>query len=349
VESVAPCTRDAGGWAQFQNDVRNSGTYPDALPVSQFTADSIRSVDDRDGGIVAGPDGRILFGSGTTLHAYDAWGSEERWSKRLDSEIDTSPSIYCDSVFVAVSDTVYALDAADGTTRWKQTLGSIVSPPLVVDETVFVATLETVYALKLQDGSVRWEFSSEDGTNSGLCAGQESLFMTTTQPSSIRAIDRETGDPVWSTSVDSGIPAPPTFDHSDVLATDDAGTTYRLDAASGEVEWKRSTAGGRAPTPVVAGDRVFVPSGNGDETTCLRRADGEPLWSLSTGPVLSPPIATSGPVLLGTMNAGVYVVSKEGEVVHHLETTNVGSPMALTSKGLFFKTRFPNPEAVRVY
>ncbi len=67
--------------------------------------------------------------------------------------------------------------------------------------------------------------------------------------------------------------------------------------------------GGYVPTPVVAGDRLFLWKENGT-VTCVRSADGEQLWSeRAEGPYYSSPICVGG------KGGRLYNVTRSGELV----------------------------------
>ena len=122
--------------------------------------------------------------------------------------------------------------------------------------------------------------------------------------------------PVWATPTD-GVPTRPVLDAvtGTLYSRTDAGTLYALDAATGAVEWTASGLGAGG-APAVAGDSVWVPTGDGRVLPfsiwgCGAATCGPWLsWHVDTGtgaPVTA--VAVAGDVVYATSAGAVYAVS----------------------------------------
>jgi hypothetical protein len=106
------------------------------------------------------------------------------------------------------SQTLAALDAVDGTTRWVST--APVGQIALVQETVVVRDRDGLTALGAVDGAVRWAARAADGAGTGrgmVTDGRRVLTLDTVGAGAgITARDLRTGAPVWSSRapVDDG-------------------------------------------------------------------------------------------------------------------------------------------------
>lgn len=347
-DEISLCDRSMVGWPEYQADPSNSGQVTSSLPSGELTTDQIYAVDDRRGGIAIDPTGRLYFGSNNQFFAINAVDGTEIWSVELRGTIETTPTVYCDTVLVSAGSAVHAIDRADGSTVWRTTLGLIPSPLALTGDTVVATALGTVYGLALRGGRQRWSFDGRGGAKHGLGIGKTRMFVTSTK-GYVFGVGIKDGTEEWSATLDAPSRSMPSYADGAVFVTDNEGRIYRIDANSGRVDWRQRVADERTPSPTVAESLVVVASGNGDRVTALDQAKGDVKWSLDTGPVLVPPVVTPHQVVIGTMNRGLFVVSHDGSVIARIDEPNVGSPMALTPDGLYFKTRFPKPQAVRLH
>jgi outer membrane protein assembly factor BamB len=111
----------------------------------------------------------------------------------------------------------------------------------------------------------------------------------------LRALDRKTGQVVWSfatrrhfqelsrsDSLFTGIHGSPAFDEHNVYIGDYAGWLYAVDRADGHLVWERLLGGSIGSSPVLAGKRLFIavefPEPDG-KVFALQAADGQILAS----------------------------------------------------------------------
>lgn len=155
-----------------------------------------------------------------------------------------------------------ALDSESAVEQWRFAYDNPFASPTVAGETVFVQGA-TTYALDRNDGSVAWEYRSGYGY-----AGTAPVFVDgvvaviAARSRSIVGLDARTGRQLWSTPLVREYPVGIAAGSSDIYActpaTDDAaGELVRIDATSGEFEWRRKL-GDNVSTPVVGSRRVYL-------------------------------------------------------------------------------------------
>mgnify|MGYP000227022450 CR=1 FL=1 len=111
-----------------------------------------------------------------------------------------SPAVADGVVYAATGNALHAIDAADGTRRWRFATGfDETSRPAVADGTVYVSA-KNVYALDAATGAERWRlvnraygtgFSAQKPRQDAPVAADDRVFV------GLGALDAATGDPLW--------------------------------------------------------------------------------------------------------------------------------------------------------
>jgi outer membrane protein assembly factor BamB len=155
-------------------------------------------------------DGSLRFAAGRVLYATSAdltirWRLQFG-SKLFSSPLvleDGTTVIGCQD------DRLYAVDAG-GVVRWQlETEGDVDAPPAVYDGVVYVGSDDGhVYAANVADGSRRWRTSVGGYVRAGVAIGLDGRVVVGTYGPSPRivALDRHTGAIVWSVAVPGGPP-----------------------------------------------------------------------------------------------------------------------------------------------
>ncbi|PSP54353.1 cell surface protein/ lipoprotein [Halobacteriales archaeon QS_1_67_19] len=248
----APGVDPSSGWPQYRFDAARTGYSPDAVEPSDEVAERwTASTEDRAVSAPAVRDGRVYVNS-DSIAALDAADGADRWANAVYHRSGSTPAI-ADGVVVAASKfALFALDAAEGTERWAATFGGRrLDAPAVVDDTIYVVST---------DRHVPFE-------------------------ASLHALGLDDGRERWRASI--GELTMPPF----VPAVAD-GTVYvgkerlfALDAAAGRVRWTADPGGTFGP-PAVADGTVFVGSrqqGNAGAVFAYDAADGRERWRVETG------------------------------------------------------------------
>ncbi len=209
-------------------------------------------------------DGRVYFGSqDKNVYALDAQTGGFIWKYPTESRILSSPAISNGKVYIGPDDGyVYALDAEDGSLIWKTFAGGYVeanfaslvrikSSPTIVGGRVYVGSLDKkVYSLDAVNGNILWTYETLGYITSSPAVSEGAVYIVSQEP--------------------------------------DSGMLYKLDAATGEVIWKKSlpyfvTLGGGTDmhaSPVVAEGKVIVSSNMG-AYYAINAVTGEIEWTFS--------------------------------------------------------------------
>jgi outer membrane protein assembly factor BamB len=246
------------------------------------------------GGGVSYDNGRIYATSGLgDAAAYDAATGNELWRVRPGGPLRGAPTIANDNVYVISQDNqLYALNPADGTTRWTGT------------GTVELAGVFGVAAPAASQGTVVAGFSSGELNayryENGRVVWQDALSRTSisTSVGSISDIDAE-----------------PVIDSGRVYAIGQGGRMVALELNTGQRIWEINVAG--IATPWVAGEWIFVVTDSA-QLLAIARATGRVKWMTQLkrwrdAKDRKGPVSWVGPVLAGDR---LILASSEGDLVN---------------------------------
>ena len=216
---------------------------------------------------------RVEYDARATARAADVTGPETepsvRWEADVEEMDEGMPAVVVadGTVFVASGSVAAALDAADGSERWRTRVSPSRSPgggpgkpcsATVGDEHLFVGNFDGLFALD-REGAVRWSHEVADPAS-----GASGVFR------SPAVVDGS----VYFTAVGEG-----------------AVYAYTTD---GERRWRRDLEGDAAPAgPAVADGTVFAGSETGVHALS---ADGTRRWTAPLGPVETTPTVDDGTV-----------------------------------------------------
>ncbi|MGZ8899598.1 MAG: PQQ-binding-like beta-propeller repeat protein [Limisphaerales bacterium] len=156
---------------------------------------------------------------------------------------------------------------------------------------------------------VIWKIKAGPGLASPVVAGDKVFhFEAVNGKETLHALKRESGEKIWSTSIDEtfhdmqgpdGPRCTPVVDGAEVYAVSCRGRLVCLNVTDGKVLWSKSYTGdfgaifigekGNVPgaarhgnngTPLISGDRLYACAGgtNGAGVVCLNKKTGELIW-----------------------------------------------------------------------
>ncbi|MFC7200460.1 PQQ-binding-like beta-propeller repeat protein [Halospeciosus flavus] len=283
-----PVAADLGvttDWPTFHHDAANTGYATDATPPSD-PALSWRAAVPSDGRpsapVVANGAVYVRDGVGG-LHALDVTDGTERWTVETTRAPETwfagggSPTAHGGHVFVAGRDGVFAVDAADGTVAWSDSLAATDSA-VVAGGSVFVPTDGALAAYDAATGERRWRVSDFDGPVSRPAVAAGTVFAV---GSDLVALASADGVEQWRRTVgasptDLGFPV--VADGSVFVGTYEGLVAYAPE--SGEVQWRFERGSGRGFTPpVVTPESLYTVEQPGEGPAAVYALDpdtGEP-------------------------------------------------------------------------
>ncbi|MEK2471968.1 serine/threonine-protein kinase [Streptomyces noursei] len=236
------------------------------------------------------------------------------WRFRMSNDVWGTPVVSGELLYVT-SFEVHALDVASGRRKFKTR--DVAWAMAVADGRIHASDGPTLYALDADDGSERWRLSSE-GWVYALTADRGTV-VTSTRGGGVQARDAATGEPLWElTGAQTDFENPdaaPVQQDGTVYVWAEA-RLKALDARTGAERWSypvgdAASCGGvpvrLLPAPdgvvyVVAGTRVLA----------LDAARGDVRWHFEApAAFLSPPAFAPGPAVTG---GGLYLADYLGTV-----------------------------------
>ncbi|MDG5819950.1 PQQ-binding-like beta-propeller repeat protein [Natronococcus sp. A-GB7] len=226
-------------------------------------------------------DGRIYVG-GDRLAVLDADLEGIEWTIGFEDDVP-EPIVAEGSAFVVVDGILYAIDAAEGTERWRsegngrKLHGRAVA---VADGAVFVTDGRTLYALEASDGSRRWANHDGGFRKQVVVATDDTVSVQAGGLDEIAVYETDSGDLRW---IGDG--------YASALATDDR--VYALtgpdvvgyDRKSGEEQWRPGLESATYGPPVADGEKLYVgieSANQGPGIVAFDLEEGTVEWSIET-------------------------------------------------------------------
>lgn len=211
-------------------------------------------------------DGTVYVSTRAAHAAFDAATGDRRWATRDerwtagDSEPgrlttdNLAPAVGADRVVVPTAEGIAALDRTDGTPRWRQPVGRVVSAPTVADGAVYVPSVDRgLIAVDLGSGDRLWRWDATPCWATPAVTDDRVYAAAGMTPA---ALDRS-GDPVWRGDSLGGAVSTGVAVVGDTVVT--ASHTIALaavDADSGAENWRIADGNGSFHAPIAVGDRI---------------------------------------------------------------------------------------------
>lgn len=219
------------------------------------------------------------------VEALETDGSDVRWRAELEADIAAGDGVAVGDGGTAVTTAdgeVVAIDA-EGTVRWRETVGNgVVAAPAVTGDTVVVKAEtddsgQVLYGLEAASGDERWQFDFSPSSRSDPVAVDGMVIAG--NGDTVRAFDATDGTERWDHSIENPIHGATAADGMVYIATgnssfyEQTGAVYAIEAATGDRRWVHRLGAVYAP-PAVVGGTVYVGTQSGT-TYALAADDGE--------------------------------------------------------------------------
>ncbi|WP_135854789.1 outer membrane protein assembly factor BamB family protein [Halorussus salinus] len=300
-----------------------------------------------DTGVVAGhvdvslvtPEAVLVREEGLTALA--AADGEERWRFEPDDPLWFRPRFDGGTVFAGtIRGLVYALDAADGSLRWRADRSADgarhFSVAGVTDERVLAWDAEEgeLYGFDRADGALGWRFDPEtDATGFPGTVLERTAYLGDRR--TLRAISTDDGTERWRYAAGENVVGWPQFaDSTGYVGT--VGGVHAVSTADGTRRWTFST-GADAPVYVAGvADGTVVADSRGDAVYGLDAERGRLRWRFgySGHPRWLPQVADDA-VYLATEEGTLYALSAPDSTPVYDAYRTVSSPLGLGVGGLF--------------
>lgn len=238
-------------------------------------------------------DEKAYVGDSKTLRSVNVNDGSEQWHFALmapETQVNyPTPRVpmVVDGTVYAGGDSLYAIDAIEGTEKWRLTTGHDFYSPLVVDDVVYVRGGKHLYAVDAPSGEELWQYAPEEGLGYSLLVDEGIVYVDSLKID-LHAVDATDGTERWrftnpgddhafltgsSLNVEDGVV------YFGINHEVRAGTLYALGADDGTEMWTFATTG-LSSLPVVDG-MIYVGDQNG-MLTALDLKDGSEVWKFAT-------------------------------------------------------------------
>jgi outer membrane protein assembly factor BamB len=235
---------------------------------------------------------------------------DQLWTFKTGGKIFSSPYIYKSVAFIGSEDQhLYAIDTRSGKLKWKfKTEGTVYSTATASNELVYFGSFDGhYYAVDIKTGEMRWSFR----TGGEKWMGGKGYFGM--KPDTLQI------DDPWEFFLSSPVLA--TVGNSSVLVFGSSdNNVYAVDALTGSLKWKFTTAGIVHSSPAIFNNTVYI----GSWDTFLYAIDlssGALKWKFKTGSdmgmtgIQASPVVDHGLVYFGARDANFYALdANTGEV-----------------------------------
>ncbi len=236
---------------------------------------------------ILGAGGVYALSESGTLYGFSAKDGSKLWSASIETlqfllTNASGPAVDDTSVYIGSLDhQVYALNARDGSVRWKSlTRGKIISSPSVVNGVVYIGSGDNyVYALNTRDGSVKWKYMTGSDVESSPNVVDGVVYVAA-EDHYLYTLDAESGKPYWRAPIGD------------------------LDASTGII----LNTGTVTCQPAVAGDGVSVIDADNYVIRCYSRSDGAVRWNYTSKSTLenADPVGAGGLIYFGSGDDSLY-------------------------------------------
>ncbi|WP_135830297.1 outer membrane protein assembly factor BamB family protein [Halorussus halobius] len=215
-------------------------------------------------------------GDGGRVVAVEREDGTVRWEFPVETSVWAAPAVADGVVYAAARDddqrdpgtqgTVHAIDLGDGAEVWSRRLGESarynpVDAPVVGDGLVYVPTgTGPLVALAADSGEEVWRLAPPDGVQASPALADGVLYVACLD-GRLRAVDAETGQSEW-TAASEAFSGGPTVGERGVYAVGGDGELTSW-TPGGRERWRVRVDPPVSGSPVPAGGRVFVGTGDG--------------------------------------------------------------------------------------
>jgi len=208
----------------------------------------------------------------------------KEWTFTAKDKILSSAAVLGETVFFGSRDnTLYALEATNGTEVWRYEAGNwIDSSPAVTDKTVYITTRDgNWYALNSNDGKLLWKFTTGGTDSSSATVSGNVVLAGTGFPNKrVYALDAQEGKELWRYEAGQMVYSSAAVKGDAVFIGANDGYVYCFNKDNGKELWKYQTSGGiYYASPAINDSALYIAAGDFDWNVYALRTDtGKLLW-----------------------------------------------------------------------
>ena len=258
----------------------------------------------------------------------------ELWRFKTGDMVDSSPAVSNGVVYVgSVDNNLYAIDAVNGTEKWRfKTGGSVAySSPAVSNGVVYVGSSDNnLYAIDAVTGKEKWRLELENWGASSPAVSNGVVYIG--GPSNyMSAIDAVTGKEKWRFEMGNVVYSSPAVSNGVVYVGSRDGKLYAIDAVTGKKNWRFGTGDVVFSSPGVSNGVVYVGSDD-NNLYAIDAVTGTEKWRFKTGgSVHSSPAVSNGVVYVGSWDKNLYAIG--GASTGQVNTQTTISTQSVSTNG----------------
>jgi tripartite motif-containing protein 71 len=229
-------------------------------------------------------------------YAFDSTTGQLKWQTPISSLQASVASIVAGDTLYFGTDrgVLYALNTADGTTRWTyesphEGFGSLTFANNTIFGPVGPAADPAFVAVDATSGAERWEITSASAPYSAAAILDGNIIVGT-EAGEVLSVAQADGQVNWTVATGNGAPiwTAPSIVGDDIYAVDTVGWLYALGAATGQEMWRVQLDDGINYGPAITGGVIYVGTWSG---SVYALGDGGTDVPVAT-PVAGPPNPT---------------------------------------------------------
>lgn len=269
----------------------------------------------------------LFVGSNNQIvYALDPISGNTKWKFSTESEIQASPLVYKDYVFIAtVAGKLHRINCKTGIEDKNRSFeGSIIATPFVYNDVIYICAGNNVYAINptsLGNRDVPVGHTTQYAASGQIIASPTAhmiagvsgpVLFVANMSNQIAAIDITTSmQPLWTyspTAAGAFYSSPCVVNDSFMYIGNDNGNVYCINTTSHTEKWSFKTDGQVRSSPIQKGGNVLVGS-NDRHFYSVDSATGLLRWKIKTGDVIqSSPSVFDQNVYFGSYDGNMYCV-----------------------------------------
>jgi eukaryotic-like serine/threonine-protein kinase len=265
------------------------------------------------------------------LYALDQKTGVQKWKYPItavytNTQYAPSPVVSNNVVYFSAWDGfVYALNAADGSLKWKtaSTNGNAFYANVTLNNNLLYAGCadKKLYALNIANGTIAWTFLTGDVIYTNPLIVNNNVFTKGLNGSQY-LLNGLTGTVIWSAGAD-GMHASATYDNG-IIYTGGGTKAFGFDANTGVLVWTMNPTGGNneRSSPIILNGNIYAGSNDGKYYAHVISTKAQ-IWSYTTNGVgvWSSPVIADGIYYIGSAGQDIYALDAATGIVKWRKST----------------------------
>ncbi len=204
---------------------------------------------------------------------------------------------------------IYTVTADDGSS--KSYVVSVL--PQTPVNTLFIGSSDkNFYALDATNGTQKWKYTGTESFAYSKPAYNNSFVYTGSIDAHVYAISSISGSLYWKFKTGEAIESSPTIANGTLYIGSNDDYFYAIDEQKGTLKWKFLTGGNVSSTPLVYQNRVYVASSDA-YVYALDTSSGQVSWSFKADQYIgkSSPVISNGVLYIGSNDGNLYAINAQ--------------------------------------